>query len=453
MQKMNKEIANFEVRPGVVLSGKETEVRICPRGRHAWFGDWSKTMPGKEHLQEKRAYADVYVIEICPMEEAYAPRNHYERDRITAVPEKDGSLVFSYTFHGEQEYRLIITKEGDTEDDEIRLALYSLFPDLYGRRVYRGDLHVHSFLSDAKEEPAVVAANYRKYGYDFMALTDHQRMYPSRVLLESYKDVPVELAMFTGEEVHVPDESNIHAINFGGQRSVNEYYANHTEEAEAEVAKILERLDVSEEAVEFDAVQVAQRLWVAEKIREFGGFSVIAHPNWVYHNAYHMPQVVLDYLFKHQSYDAFELIGGLGVHENNLQTAYYEEERTKGYHIPVVGSTDSHGTEPPNCFDEFSTLVFAENVSFESLTDAVRSGCSVAVEECFGEGKYRLYGKFRCVKFGRYLMRTFFPRHDEMCWEQGRLMKAYILEEKNSEELLRLTYGRVEEYAKEFFGY
>ena len=460
MRQMNIQCANYEVRPGVVLSGRETAVRIIPRGRHARFDDklhrlsWSQKCRPHRHAPECFAMDSeiCYRVYFLPMQESREPLGLEAYPSAVVKPESDGSLQFSHVFNGEQEYKLIVTNEQDEGREELRLSIYSLLPDLYGRRVYRGDLHVHSFFSDGKEEPGVVAANYRKYGYDFMALTDHYKMYPSKMLLDGYEGIPLELAMFLGEEVHVPYPSYIHAINFGGRASVNEYYADHEAQCNDEIARRAASLSGGEEAVAFNALEVAQRVWVAEKIREFGGMSILVHPHWM-SNAYNMPDVMTDYLFKHQVYDAFELLGGQSIHENNMQTALYCEERAKGYRIPVVGSTDSHGTEPSVHFDDVSTLVFAPDVSFDSLTAAIKDGYSAAVEEYQRDADYRLYGPYRTVKYGRYLMETYFPRHDEMCWEQGRLMKDYALGDPEAGDMLKRVYGRVERYAEEFFGY
>lgn len=460
MRKMNFQSANYEVRPGVVLSGQTTTVRIVPRGRHARFDDklhrltWSERRNPHQHAPEILAPDSEtgYRIYFLPMQESRDPRGLEAYESVTVKPERDGSLQFQHMFTGEQEYGLVITAEQEKKE-VLKLSIYSLLPDLYGRRVYRGDQHAHSFFSDGKEDPCVVAANYRKYGYDYMALTDHHKIYPSRLLLQAYEKVPLELAVFTGEEVHVPYPSDIHAVNFGGKASVNEYYVDHQTECNEEIAKMAETLSKTEEAVSFDALQVAQRIWVAQKIREFGGMPILVHPHWINNNTYNMPDVMTDYLLKNQVYDAFELLGGLSVHENNLQTAFYHEERAKGCRIPVVGSTDSHGTEPPRCFNDISTLVYAFDPCFESLTAAIKDCYSVAVEEYQEENQYRLHGPYRMVKYGRYLMETYFPRHDEMCWEQGRLMKDYALGDPDAEEMLRLVYGRVERYAQEFFGY
>lgn len=47
---------------------------------------------------------------------------------------------------------------------------------------YRGNLHAHSTLSDGQRSPADVIAWYRGHGYDFLALTDHNRWAPAAAL-------------------------------------------------------------------------------------------------------------------------------------------------------------------------------------------------------------------------------------------------------------------------------
>jgi predicted metal-dependent phosphoesterase TrpH len=60
----------------------------------------------------------------------------------------------------------------------------------------RGDFHVHSRHSDGKEEPAVVCANYRRDGFDFLAITDHRRYFPSLRAIEAYKNIPTGLKIY-----------------------------------------------------------------------------------------------------------------------------------------------------------------------------------------------------------------------------------------------------------------
>lgn len=68
------------------------------------------------------------------------------------------------------------------------------------------------------------------------------------------------------------------------------------------------------------------------------------------------------------------------MHENNLQVAYYMEQLQKGRHIPVVGSSDSHGTDPARYFGQSKTVVFAKALDSTSVCAAVRESYSVAID-------------------------------------------------------------------------
>lgn len=452
---MKKEIADYEVRPGVVPSGEKTVVQIIPRGRHARFDDkihrltWGdKATPHKfkQEMFEPDREA-LYKIYFLPMQQSPAPKPISTCEYVTVKPEEDGSLQFEHTFQGEQEYKLVIIDMKNQEQEFIRLSIYSLFPDLYGRRVYRGDFHVHSYYSDGREDPIIVAANYRKRGFDFMALTDHHKMFPSKLLVEAFKDIPTDLAIFTGEEVHVPYPVYIHAVNFGGKSSVNEYYEDHRKECEAEIAAMAEKLNAPNGVA---PLQLAQRIWVAQQIKKTGGMAILVHPHWI-SNAYNMPDDVTDYLFEHQVYDAFELLGGQSVHENNMETAFYNEQRAMGRKIPIAASSDSHSTEPEEYFTWSSTLVFSQGKSFEELTGAIKELYSVAVESNPGE-EYRVYGPYRFVKYARYLLEKYFPIHDELCREQGRLMKEAALKDETAVEMLKMIQGRADAFGSRFFG-
>ncbi|MCI9337780.1 MAG: hypothetical protein HFH93_09605 [Lachnospiraceae bacterium] len=449
---MKMQIADYEVRPGVVPSGRKTFVRIIPRGKHARFDDRIHDQPKGSPFRfdpeifEPDETAE-YRIYFLPMQQTMEPAPLTVCDSVLVRPDRDGSLAFEYAFSGEQEYRLVITDPQKDGKELLRLSVFSLFPDLYGRRVYRGDLHVHSYFSDGREEPMIVAANYRKQGFDFMALTDHNKMYPSKLLLEACQNIPSDLTLFTGEEVHVPYPAYIHAINFGGASSVNEFYEEHRAECDGEIARMAQDLKAPDG---LDPLQLAQRIWVAQQIKKTGGMSILVHPHWI-SNAYNMPDDVTDYLFEHEIYDAFELLGGQSVHENNMQTAFYHDQRARGRRIPIVGSSDSHGTEPPVYFTWSSTLVFASDKSFERLTGAIKDLYSVAVEKYPNE-EYRVHGPYRYVKYARYLLESYFPRYDELCWEQGRLMKEYACGDKEALDMLRLLSGRAEKFAASFFG-
>lgn len=65
------------------------------------------------------------------------------------------------------------------------------------RRWFRGNLHTHSSNSDGDSPPAVVAAWYRDAGYDFLALTDHDRLTDPSVM----KEASGPMLLLPGEEI------------------------------------------------------------------------------------------------------------------------------------------------------------------------------------------------------------------------------------------------------------
>ena len=113
------------------------------------------------------------IIPVASDENYYHPKNHKRLDLVG----EGGILEFCFTFEGEGEY---IIKLLDGEKEVECFTLYSLYADLYERRALKGDLHSHSCRSDGTRDPAAQAGHYREEGYDFVALTDHNRYYPDR---------------------------------------------------------------------------------------------------------------------------------------------------------------------------------------------------------------------------------------------------------------------------------
>jgi len=417
----------FEVTPKIFRSGIKTQVVIKPL-----FGPCFDS--------------DVYTLEFLPFDESREPV--YDYDTLPIRP-TEGCLVFSYTFTGEQEYIIRVFKPGDAikpDNTWLNFKIYALHDDLYSRYPWRGDLHAHSNASDGQEAGEFVAANYRKEGFDFFALTDHHVYWPSVQCAAYYKDKPVDIHIMRGEEVHSID-NHVHIVNAGGRASVNELFEHDPIGYDRDVRALMEELDCPEGV---NAYEYAASIWVFRKIRETGGLSIFVHPHWMA-DVYHVPHKLTEALFASGEFDAFELLGGHEQHSNNLQVAYYFEAREKGRTFPVVGSSDSHGTVDTMWFKWMSTIVFAPNNDTTDILDAIKDGYSVAVEQFPGETP-RVYGAYRLVKFARYLLAEYFELHDELCFEEGRLMKAMFLGESDAREVLGLFKGRTLALLKKYYG-
>lgn len=415
---MKHELADYEIYPKIFEDGMISDITIKPLGGHAFFQSDS-----------------TYLLRFLPMDESVEPLDENAYESIKIKP-SGNVLRFKHAFHGEQEHYIRVFKLPDTENRIGNFSIFSLMPDLYSRRPFRGDFHVHTCHSDGREAPAIVAANYRRSGYDFMAVTDHARWQPSLEAIKAYEGVPVDLKLFYGEEIH-PPENHIHMVNFGGKNSINEMFKADRERYDREVAGIIRESNITSG---INAYEYASCVWCFRQIRDGGGMGIFCHPHWIA-NVYHVAEKMIDFLFERKPFDAFEVLGGHEVYSNNMQTAYYNEARAKGMKIPIVGSSDSHGTEDASWFNWFSTIVFANDMELESITSAVKELYSVAVE-CYPGEAFRIYGPYRLVKFAQFLMYEFFPLHDLLCIEEGRLMKDYACGDVKAAEILALMQGR-----------
>ena len=422
-----RSLSNYRTVPTLVRIGVPEAVTVYPIGKSKAFD------PEKE-----------YKVSFVPAER-FAHTNAgcpHSPDSVTVRPNRDGSISFTYTYECEQEWTVLITEADGDGKKPLDFHVYSLEDDLYSRNPYRGDLHSHSNSSDGRDDPLIVAANYRKEGFDFFSLTDHHKWEPSRDMIEDYSGVKLGIKLFPGEEIHVPT-GWIHIVNFGGEYSINTLYEKNKEKIDAQMREEAEKLDTPPYV---NPLEYAYRRWICEQVRRAGGLSITAHPYWYWktYYSYNMCDKMLEYVFESGIYDAFELVGGQSVHENNVQISFYQEMRANGLKIPIVGSSDSHGTDPASYFGIGKTVVFAKDKEKDSICEAIKNLYSVAIETAPGEQE-RVYGSYRLVKYTRFLLDYYFPSHDELCVEEGRLMREYALGSESAGDALNLLANRTEE--------
>lgn len=442
------ELTNYDIFPKVFPCGKAVEVTIKPLGQHVEF-------------------SGEYTIQVRAFNEGNSAR-YPERNNLseyTVTPCKDGYLRFTHTYKDEQEHYIDIVRDGKRL---VRLSVYSLEDDLVGRYPFRGDLHMHTTRSDGNQAPAIVAANYRKNGYDFLAITDHDSYYPSLEAINAYKDVPIEYNLVTGEEIHL-EGNDIHIVNFGGKYSVNALMpGDHhmdvgdgkelrsidgncpdvisVEEYKNQVNSLIEALNIPEGIEKFT---YAACVWIFNHIKKADGLGIFAHPYWL-QNVLHVPESLTEYIMATQPFDAFEVLGGENYFEQNgWQTIRYYEDRAKGRRYPIVGSTDSHSSVHNRNALIASTIVFAPENTREGIVGSIRDFYSVAVDSISTE--LRIVGEMRFVRYATFLLREFFPLHDELVFEEGRLMKDYACGDEDAAEALRFISGRMKKQREKYF--
>lgn len=450
----------YDIFPKVVKAGRVSKITVRPIGRQS-------------RLREDGSYTLV----INPINEGRASCYPNRRNNFSYAVEVDslGGFSFEFDFFAEQEYYIRVYEEGK-QNSLLDLSVYAVAEDMWGRIPLKGDLHMHTSCSDGRQAPEIVVANYRQFGYDFMTISDHNRYYPSLEVIDFYKNVPIDLCIVPGEEVHLPKIgeyiNDIHIVNFGGEYSINalvehiateekgkelKYRAIRTED----VPEVMTKQEWLDSVLEFtDKLDIPEGIerfsygcccWIFEQIRRAKGLGIFAHPCWILDKSFQVPDSLFDYLMETQPFDAFEVIGGEAYFEQNgFQIAKYYDDRARGRIYPIVGSTDSHSSLPDNRIGRAcSTIVFSKNNERTAIISAIKEMYSVAVDTY--DENYRLIGEPRLLRYACFLMENYFPLHDELCFEEGRAMRAYACFEEEGEKTLELLHGRVEAMIRKYF--
>lgn len=456
------ELWTFDVFPKVVTAGKEKSIHIRTFGNRKFF------TPGNE-------YTAVLTWLNGGSEDQFPATGYRRKIPVTA---SENEVVINVNLPYEGEYRIRFFNEQKNITD---FAIYAVENDLVGVYPFIGDLHMHTNYSDGAHDPANVAASYRSHGYDFMAITDHRRYYPSLYAIECFKDIPNELTLIQGEEIHLPPIKGFcvcpHTVNFGGEYSINQLVED---EAIAEVGKdkkfrsvradcpeVMTREEFEEKMTELskeisvpdniDPIVASTLKWIYNEIRKANGLGIFVHPTWITGNTFHDSDALNDWLVENKIFDAFEVLGGENYFEQNgYQTVRYYEDRAKGYKYPIVGSTDTHNCTPTNrnayiC----STMVFSPENERKALIESIKSCRSVAVDTISEE--FRIVGEMRFIRYACFLLKNYFPIHDDALFEEGRMMKQAIYgtddEKSNAIQMLTLMSGRMKKMREKYFSF
>lgn len=367
-----------------------------------------------------------------------------KRYKAEQVAVKGGEARFSFTPYGEQRHRVYV----DTGSRKVVFEIFSLEKDLYDLKPFKGDTHLHTTESDGLFTPTETVSAYYEAGYDYMAITDHHKYKGSAEMAKIIDKIAVNFKAFPGEEVHNRGMGYFHIINFGAKQSVNDIinadpdglFAKVTENA----SELKQKYNLPDE---IDEKEFAFRLWVSEQIRANGGLSVLCHPYWDAYGEYNMQTPMLKFLLENGIFDAFEVVDdddktGNGV---NLQVAMYNDLRSRGVTIPIVGASDCHNVVS-ELFDKFFTIVFCDEVA--DVKEGIKNLKSVAVERIGTE--YRVYGDFRLVRYARFLMDNFEPEIKAI--RKGTAKKIEEAIEKESFAIMSKIEGVAEDFRNNFFG-
>lgn len=427
---MNPKTEKHNIWPSVVAADKKTEMRIIPAARTYLFEDGE------------------YLLDIRAVNADEANYHAPTVPKLISVMAKDGIIAFEYAFPGEGEHLITLKRDGTVVN---RFRIYSLYPDLYAMRPLKGDLHSHSHRSDGVNDASALAGYYREYAYEFFALTDHNRFYPGIEIDETYNGVKLGIVRIPGEEVH-PPKTAIHIVNVGGKESVADLYIRGLSDYQSTIDEKYLPL-VPDGIPESYRDRYAKVIWATEKIHESGGIAIMPHPYWRAKGIYNNTDDFAATLYKSGLYDAFEIVGAMGIDGISRAVCFWAEMGREGASLPLVGSSDAHNVEDgrfSNCF----TVAFAREHTADAIIDSVRAGMSVAVEATTGVGgerQYRVYGSVRLNSYAQYLLNYYYPRLEHIARSEGVTMRNYAMGFAPA-SLIELEREQSDAFRMRFFG-
>ncbi len=214
-----------------------------------------------------------------------------------------------------------------------------MITDLFGKKRYKVNLHMHTTLSDGRKTPEEAIAQYRAAGYDALALTDHWHYGTKR-----YSDSGV--LILPGAEYNIGgryDPAGVfHILGIGAERAPS-------------------------------VTQSMSAQQIIDGIHRAGGMAVLAHPAW----SLNTPEQILSLA----GVDAIEVYNSVsGVHHSRRPDASLLVDLLGASHryYPLLATDDTHYYDNDACVA--FCMVQAEELSVNALTDAVRKGNFYASE-------------------------------------------------------------------------
>ncbi|MBE6411422.1 MAG: hypothetical protein E7036_02580 [Opitutales bacterium] len=364
-------------------------------------------------------------------------------DPTNLQPKIDGDFfVFDVEFTAEDKYYINVHDKSKKKRAYLpieSISMYALAEDLYETRVMKGDSHIHTTNSDGKFSPDEVALRCYEVGLDYQAISDHRRWDTSDIIMKKFGKYNTSMTFYHAEECHFAKDD---IQNFGGSQGLTKYVNANKAEFEKLVAEKMASLPKDmEKPVKLEVATVEAE---AHLIRQFGGIPVFNHPYWITSRGFYNKSV--DAIWERKSVDAIETVTfgrrhGNRPYSTSLLIEKNAEMRERGIKIPLIGTTDAHHiSNQGNAY----TIVFTKSNKWEDTKQAVLARRMVAVcDSTYNELELEkretmMYGERRFIKYANFLIKEYFPAHDKLIAEEGKVLAEIIQKGETEERLAKL---------------
>ncbi len=216
-----------------------------------------------------------------------------------------------------------------------------MYIDKKGNRLYKGNLHTHTTISDGVKNPEDTKTLYKEKGYDFIALTDHW------IYGEGCENDKSALITLSGIEYHFGDNAVsgvFHIVGFGMKKDPG--------------------------VTRDDDVQTA-----IDKINSHGGGAILAHPAWSMNTH--------DMIMQYHGFTATEIYNSVSDLPFNCRPysgIVVDELAARGYILPLVADDDTHFHQGEMGKAYILVNLGKEEATAERLIAAIKEGHFIATQ-------------------------------------------------------------------------
>ena len=372
--------------------------------------------------------------------------------------EGDDTIVVRVPLRGEHEHTFFFhlpRKKGEKNPEMRKVAIYTLAPDAFKLRPFKGEIHQHSNVSDGRTPPRDHVMYARAAGLDFLAVTDHWHNEQNPVVASVAKDSRCGLVTYPGEEMH--NVSHIlHSVCLGAPKvmTMRERNAELAKGAKPILAQLRRELPGMHDS---ERRSLAEALYIVRRARKLGAMVIYCHPHWHPYGRYNAPPGFTRYILEHEDFDAVEITNGQVYHDNYLTFALlYEIAAAKGRRWPVVSASDCHNVRNIQALKRNYNILFAPNCSFAEFRNGLREYRVVAAVETMTLNRKTthptFFGSWRMVKLATFLEDNgYWKKHDKLAAAQSPLLEKFLAGDKSAVPELEKLASAIDALRKNYY--